>query len=56
MRFAAAVVAAMLVSAVPALAQLNGQNIKGDTGLKSGSQAPTGTYVAFLSGSIPPMR
>jgi hypothetical protein len=36
----------MLVSAVPTLAQLNGQNIKGDTGLRSGSQAPTGTYVA----------
>src|SRR6478736_2117453 len=27
-------------------AQLNGQNIKGDGGLKSGSQAPPGTYVA----------
>jgi hypothetical protein len=31
---------------VPTHAQLNGQNVKGDTGLKSGSQAPTGTYVA----------
>ena len=28
-------------------AQLNGQNIKGDAGLKSGSQAPPGTYVAI---------
>jgi hypothetical protein len=27
-------------------AQLNGQNIKGDAGLKSGSQAPPGAYVA----------
>jgi hypothetical protein len=35
--------------AVPAdsAAQLNGQNIKGDAGLKSGSQAPPGTYVAI---------
>jgi len=30
-----------------ALAQLNGQNIKGDTGLKSGSQAPPGGYVVL---------
>ena len=29
-----------------ASAQLNGQNIKGDAGLKSGSQAPPGMYVA----------
>lgn len=29
----------------PAVAQLNGQNIKGDMGLKSGSQAPPGGYV-----------
>jgi hypothetical protein len=29
-----------------ASAQLNGQNIKGDTGLKSGSQAPPGMYFA----------
>ena len=26
------------------LAQLNGQNIKGDAGLESGSQAPPGAY------------
>jgi hypothetical protein len=30
----------------PAFAQLNGQNIKGDMGLKAGSQAPPGTYIA----------
>jgi hypothetical protein len=30
-----------------ASAQLNGQNIKGDAGLKSGSQAPPGAYVAI---------
>jgi hypothetical protein len=29
-----------------AFAQLNGQNIKGDAGLKAGSQAPPGAYVA----------
>jgi hypothetical protein len=31
--------------ATPAWAQLNGQNIKGDAGLKSGSQAPPGGYI-----------
>lgn len=31
-----------------ALAQLNGFNIKGDIGLKSGSQAPPGGYVALF--------
>jgi hypothetical protein len=30
-----------------ASAQLNGQNIKGDVGLKSGSQAPPGGYIAI---------
>ena len=29
----------------PCAAQLNGDNIKGDAGLKSGSQAPPGAYV-----------
>ena len=29
-----------------AAAQLNGQNIKGDTGLKAGTQAPPGAYVS----------
>lgn len=44
----AALTAAMCVlGSAPALAQLNGQNIKGDAGLKSGSQAPPGTYVAI---------
>ncbi len=42
-----AVAGATLLGAVPCFAQLNGQNIKGDTGLKSGSQAPPGAYVAI---------
>ncbi len=41
-----ATVAALLFAPAASLAQLNGQNIKGDAGLKSGSQAPPGTYVA----------
>ena len=40
------VAAIVIVSPDRGFAQLNGQNIKGDTGLKSGSQAPPGTYVA----------
>ena len=39
-------VAIVIVNPAKGLAQLNGQNIKGDAGLKSGSQAPPGTYVA----------
>ena len=39
-------VAIVTVNAAEGFAQLNGQNIKGDTGLKAGSQAPPGTYVA----------
>src|SRR5215510_11708418 len=39
-------VAIVLVNPAKGFAQLNGQNIKGDAGLKSGSQAPPGTYVA----------
>ena len=35
------------VCVAPAFAQLNGQNIKGDAGLKSGSQAPPGVYFAI---------
>jgi hypothetical protein len=35
-----------VLTSTPALAQLNGQNIKGDVGLKSGSQAPPGVYFA----------
>jgi hypothetical protein len=39
-------VAIVIVNTSEGFAQLNGQNIKGDAGLKSGSQAPPGTYVA----------
>ena len=39
-------VAVVIVNPAKGFAQLNGQNIKGDAGLKSGSQAPPGTYVA----------
>jgi hypothetical protein len=39
--------ASLLLGAADSAAQLNGQNIKGDTGLKSGSQAPPGAYVAI---------
>ena len=46
-RLVTAAAAAVLLGPAPALAQLNGQNIKGDMGLKSGSQAPPGTYVAI---------
>jgi hypothetical protein len=38
--------AIVIVSPQKGFAQLNGQNIKGDAGLKSGSQAPPGAYVA----------
>ena len=38
--------AIIILSPARSFAQLNGQNIKGDAGLKSGSQAPPGTYVA----------
>jgi hypothetical protein len=38
--------ATAMLGSTPALAQLNGQNIKGDVGLKSGSQAPPGVYFA----------
>jgi hypothetical protein len=43
-----ALAAAGMMCLLPAesAAQLNGQNIKGDAGLKSGSQAPPGAYVA----------
>jgi hypothetical protein len=37
----------LLLGAADSAAQLNGQNIKGDAGLKSGSQAPPGAYVAI---------
>jgi hypothetical protein len=38
-------VVAVLLVPPPSAAQLNGGNIKGDAGLKSGSQPPPGTYV-----------
>ncbi len=44
---AAVVITVMLAVPADSAAQLNGQNIKGDAGLKSGSQAPPGTYVAI---------
>ena len=43
----AAIVTAMVLLPSPSAAQLNGGNIKGDAGLKSGSQPPPGTYVAI---------
>ena len=41
----AAAIAALLLLPSTAAAQLNGFNIKGDAGLKAGSQAPPGAYV-----------
>jgi hypothetical protein len=41
----AAIVTVAALHPTPSAAQLNGQNIKGDTGLKSGSQPPPGAYV-----------
>jgi hypothetical protein len=41
-----AVVVAAVLRPAPCAAQLNGGNIKGDAGLKSGSQPPPGMYVA----------
>ena len=43
---AAAIMAVAVLLPTPSAAQLNGDNIKGDAGLKSGSQAPPGAYVA----------
>jgi hypothetical protein len=42
----AVAIVTLLVLPSTAAAQLNGDNVKGDTGLKSGSQAPPGVYVA----------
>lgn len=39
----------LVVSAASASGQLNGENIKGDVGLKSGSQPPPGTYLTNLT-------
>ncbi len=44
-RIATCVLLAGLSGAAPALAQLNGQHIKGSAGLKAGSQPPPGGYV-----------
>jgi hypothetical protein len=41
-----ALIAALFLFPATAIAQLNGSNIKGDTGLKSGTQAPPGVYAA----------
>jgi hypothetical protein len=48
-RIVLGVVLTVAAAAAPATvrAQLNGQNIKGDTGLKSGSQAAPGTYIVL---------
>ena len=43
----AAALAAVLLLPSTTAAQLNGSNLKGDAGLKSGSQAPPGAYVAI---------
>jgi hypothetical protein len=48
-RMAAIAIAMSLPCSTTLLAQLNGQNIKGDAGLKSGSQAPPGAYL-FIPG------
>jgi hypothetical protein len=46
--FAAALLAAALCGASPAFAQLNGENILGDMGVKSGTQAEPGFYVSYI--------
>ena len=43
----AAVLSAVLLLPSTTAAQLNGTNLKGDAGLKSGSQPPPGAYVAI---------
>ena len=45
---AASLLSIMAWTAVPAFAQLNGENLLGDNGVKSGSQAAPGTYLGFL--------
>ena len=47
LRIAAGLALTILGLATPALAQLNGQHIKGGVGLKAGSQAPPGGYVVI---------
>ena len=46
-RFATAIILAMLFSA-PAQAQLNGENLLGDMGVKSGTQPEPGLYVSTI--------
>ena len=43
-----AVLALVTLVATPAFAQLNGENLLGDSGVKNGSQAAPGTYVGVL--------
>jgi len=43
------VLLALLAVTTSASGQLNGENLKGDNGLKSGSQAPSGTYITNLN-------
>ena len=43
------VLVALLAVASSASGQLNGENLKGDSGLNSGTQAPPGTYLTNLS-------
>src|ERR1700750_1786752 len=40
--------AAVLLVAVPARAQLNGENLLGDMGVQSGSQPAPGFYASFI--------
>jgi hypothetical protein len=44
---AAAIMAVAVLLPTPCAAQLNGDNIRGDAGLKSGSQPPPGAYVVI---------
>ena len=42
------VLALVILTATPAFAQLNGENVPGDNGVRSGSQAAPGAYVGVL--------
>jgi hypothetical protein len=46
--FCGVVTAACLLAALPARAQLNGENLLGDMGVKSGTQPEPGVYVASI--------
>ena len=41
-------IAVFTLVSVPAFAQLNGENLLGDNGVKSGTQADPGVYLGFL--------